>query len=302
MNRTLSNFPWPPPPGTSIAPVWTGAGFQQGEKSEAVLCYEENESHWSDDLTEMHEQEAGRNHPIDLASRRLARHTFGRFCGGKPDALAIEIGCSSGYFLEDIKNEMPQLAVVGSDYIEKPLRALAARIPSVPLLQFDLRQCPLPSENFDAALLLNVLEHIDDDRTALREVARILKPGGVAHIEVPSNPDCYDIYDERLMHHRRYRMGDLHALALSVGFEVLHSTHLGFFAYPAFYAVKQRNKKLLQFPKAKKDQIVTRQIRETRTNPLFSLVMKIEVLLGRLVSYPCGIRCVVVLRKKINGA
>ena len=163
----LRSFPWPKPDGMSAIPTWTGKGFQCGERLESVLCYDENESHWSNELTEMHEQEAGRDHPIDLASRRLARHTLRHFCGAKPDALAMDIGCSSGYFLEEIKKEMPQLAMVGSDYIVKPLRSLAARIPSVPLLQFDLRRCPLPSDSFDAAVLLNVLEHIDEDQKAL---------------------------------------------------------------------------------------------------------------------------------------
>lgn len=298
MSASLFNFPWPRPPEASGFPAWTGTGFQIGDKFETVLCYDGYDSHWSDELTIMHELEAGRTHPIDLASRRLARRTLKRFCGDRPGALTIDIGCSSGYLIEELKGAFPQLAVVGSDFILKPLLALAARIPSVPLLQFDLRRCPLPPDAFDAAVLLNVLEHIDDDQASLREVARILKPGGVAHIEVPSNPDCYDIYDEHLMHHRRYRMGDLKALAVGAGFEVMQSTHLGFFAYPAFYAVKQRNKKLLPLPKSQKDQIVTRQIRETRANLLFSLLMKVELLLGRIVSYPCGIRSVVVLRKR----
>ena len=93
-------------------------------------------------------------------------------------------------------------------------------------------------------------------------------------------------------------MDTLKALALGAGFEIVQSTHLGFFAYPDFYAAKQRNKKLIGLPKSQKDQIVQSQIRKTRFNPLFRLLMKIELLLGCFVSYSCGIRCVLVLRKK----
>lgn len=297
MSGLLTSFPWPVPPGTEGRPVWTGDGFERAGKKEPVLCYTEQESHWSDELTELHEQEAGKTHPIDLASRRLALATLRRYCTGG-DSLVLEVGCSSGYLIEEIKAAMPQLAVIGSDYIAKPLRTLAERLDSVPLLQFDMRDCPLPSDTFDAAVLLNVLEHIDDDEKALHHVARILKPGGVAHIEVPANPDCYDIYDEHLMHHRRYRLKEIAEKAQKAGMEVVKATHLGFLIYPAFYMVKQRNKKLLKLPREEKEKIVASQIRGTRSNPLFALAMRLETAAGEFVCYPWGIRCVLVLRKR----
>lgn len=299
MSGLFSRFTWPLQSGSTVPPEWTGSGFRIADRIEPVLRYDEIESNWSDELTRMHEQEAGRAHPIDLASRGLAIHTLKVFCGDKQDAVALEVGCSSGYLLEDICREIPHLALVGADYIAQPLEALAPRIPSVPLLQFDLRRCPLHSESVDAVVLLNVLEHIDDDMIALKEVARILKPRGIAHIEVPSNPDCYDIYDEHLLHHRRYRLKELISMSEQEGFEVLKATHLGFFVYPAFYAVKQRNKKLLSLPRAEKESKVAQQIRETRGNAVFSAVMKMEMLLGQVISYPAGIRCVVVLQKKV---
>lgn len=301
MNAIFSTFPWPIPPGANTAPVWTGSGFECDGRKEPVLCYAEHESHWSDELTELHEQEAGGSHPIDIASRQLALHTLKRYCGN-PGALALEVGCSSGYLLEDIKAAMPHLAVIGSDYLVKSLRTLAPRLPTVPILQFDLRECPLPPDTFDAVVLLNVLEHIDDDEKALCHVGRILKPDGIAHIEVPANPGCYDIYDEHLMHHRRYRLGELVEKAQRAGFDVVKATRLGFFIFPAFYAVKQHNKKLLSLPKIEKQKIVASQIRQTRSNPIFALLMRLETALGKFVCYPCGIRCVVVLKKRRNQA
>ena len=72
----------------------------------------------------------------------------------------------------------------------------------------------------DGVTALNVLEHIDDDFTALNEIYRILIPRGIAHIEVPADPACFDLYDEVLMHFRRYRLRDLVAMAQRIGFEV----------------------------------------------------------------------------------
>jgi hypothetical protein len=50
-------------------------------------------------------------------------------------------------------------------------------------------------------------------------------------------------------------------------------------------------------PPWEKAKFVAQQIRQTRTSPFFTLLMSIETTLGRFISYPWGIRCVVVLRK-----
>lgn len=54
-------------------------------------------------------------------------------------------------------------------------------------LKLDLRRLDLPDASFDFVFASHVLEHIDDDRQALREIHRVLKPGGVAVLPVPVN-------------------------------------------------------------------------------------------------------------------
>ena len=49
----------------------------------------------------------------------------------------------------------------------------------------DLRQLPFEDQSYDFILASHVLEHVDDDRRALSEIARVLKPGGVAILPVP---------------------------------------------------------------------------------------------------------------------
>ena len=133
----------------------------------------------------------------------------------------MDIGCSSGFFLKLLKNRMPQANIVGSDYVRGPLEALAVSMPDIPLVQFDLLNCRLPAASFDALVLLNVFEHIENDVAAAKEVFRLLKPGGVAVIEVPAGPHLYDVYDRMLMHHRRYDMLALLLMLQSAGFEII---------------------------------------------------------------------------------
>lgn len=294
--KVLQSFPWPALPGATAAPSWNGHGFEVAGRNLRLLPYAVETSHWSDDLTAFHEAEGARDHWINLASRRLAVASM-RKLDGTRERVILDVGCSSGLMIEDLRAALPGANVIGADYLRGPLESLAGRMPDLPLLQFDLRTCPLPDASVDGVTCLNVLEHIDDHETALGHIHRILKPGGIAHIEVPAHPSLYDIYDEHLMHHRRYRLAELVALARAQGFAVGKATHLGFLVYPAFWWVKRRNRRRLSAPPGEKARLVAQQIRSTRSNQFLVGMIQLETALGRICSFPCGIRCIVVLRK-----
>jgi ubiquinone/menaquinone biosynthesis C-methylase UbiE len=170
-------------------------------------------------------------------------------------------------------------------------------MPDMPLLQFDLTTCPLPTNSLDAVVLLNVLEHIPDDTAALHQVYRILKPGGVAVIEVPAGPHLYDVYDKLLLHCRRYFLAQARDLARNAGFHILYQSHMGFFVYPAFWLTKKRNRRYLAEEKTAQEQIVRQNIQSSQQSRLFSLLMRTELKLGQYISYPFGIRCLLTCRK-----
>lgn len=262
-----------------------------------MLAFDVHESHWSSELTSLHEEEAGADHPIDRASRRMAVESVARFVGSDRP-IVLDVGCSSGYVVQDFRGVLPDAEVISADYILPPLLELGTRVPDLPIIQFDLRRCPLPEDCVDAVTALNVLEHIDQDETALREIYRILRPGGIAHIEVPAGPQLFDVYDKHLMHHRRYRLRDLKRMARSAGFEILSATHLGFFAYPGFWAVKKRNRLTGAGEKGgdAAEQVKT-HIRKTRSSRLMTALFDLEIGLGRWISFPVGIRCLLVGRK-----
>jgi len=268
-----------------------------GSLETEVLIFGESESAWSDELTAMHEAEAASSHPIDLASRRLAVESM-RNLTGCPGKIVLDIGCSSGFLIQDLMKFLPDVSVFGADYLINVVLEAARRNPGTPFVQFDLRKCPLENQCVDGVTALNVLEHIDDDLSALKQIHRILKPGGIVHIEVPAGPSLYDMYDEVLMHFRRYRLGDLTALAIHAGFTIERATHLGFLLYPGFALVKQKYQRVAKnFTIQEKRRSVAQHIRKTAGSRALSAILGIELVAGRLTTYPFGIRAVVRLRR-----
>src|SRR5581483_3791630 len=270
-----------------------------GERVVPVVSYPRNASGWTEDLTAFPENIAyNGTHYIDVASRNHTLDTIARWMPS-PTPLIMDIGCSSGYLVHDLRRRFPEAMVVGADYIRTPLERLSAKIPDIPLLQFDLVECPLPDACIDVAVLLNVLEHIQDDAAAARQVFRVLKPGGIAVVELPYGPELYDVYDRLLMHFRRYTGGQVETLLRGAGFEILESSHLGFFLYPFFRAVKHRNQRLgsTAAPELQR-RMVADNVARSGGNLLPSALLRLEALLRRRLSFPRGIRCLVTAIKR----
>lgn len=290
----MLSFKLSPPLNSMSHPEWVGGGFRLGQQIVPVLEYSENFAGWSDDLTALHEEAAGESHPIDVASRADALRQLQANLRMKAPCI-LEIGCSSGFMLKKMKLALPDATIVGADVVREPLYRLAKELPSVPLLRFDLLQCPLPSDSFDAVVMLNVLEHIEDDISALAQVHRILKPGGIAVIEVPAGPHLYDAYDKALNHFRRYKISEVTAKLQSAGFSVERQSHLGFFLYPAFAMVKRRNQR--QKSQEDPNALVKAQASDTSSSGLLKLAVAMEQALGNWFSYPMGVRCLTLGRK-----
>ena len=77
--------------------------------------------------------------------------------------------------------------VTSADASEAAVAVLRDRAPGR-VVEADVTALPFDDESFDAAVLGEVLEHVENDRQALAEVTRVLRPQGVLALSVPANP------------------------------------------------------------------------------------------------------------------
>ncbi len=250
---------------------------------------------WSAELEHLHEQ-ASRTHFLDRWTRRALLDGIGP---QRPDAVLADLGCSTGHLLEDLQAAYPRATLIGVDAVAAGLVKAHAAVPRARLLHADVCRLPLGEGSVDAVLSANLLEHVPDDVLALREAARILRPGGLAALVVPAGPGTYDYYDRFLGHERRYGRGELAAKCVSAGLRVLREHFIGALLYPPFWLVKRRNRiRHGGLEGAALEARVAADIARTRDSRAGQLVWRLEERLGRAgMRLPFGIRSFVVAQR-----
>jgi SAM-dependent methyltransferase len=109
----------------------------------------------------------------------------------QPDLLppagerVLDVGCGDGLHLEAAVSR--GCRALGLDYDAAELRKSRARIGEVDLIIGDATHLPLRPDTMAAVICTETLEHLHDDRSALREIVRVLAPGGKVHGAVPTH-------------------------------------------------------------------------------------------------------------------
>ena len=97
----------------------------------------------------------------------------------------LDVGCGAGQVAKAVKRERPDLDVLGCDVSRSAIAAASASPEGVDFRLATAERLPFSDEELDFVWIFDVLEHVDDPGQVLREVARVLKPGGGFHIVLP---------------------------------------------------------------------------------------------------------------------
>jgi glycosyltransferase involved in cell wall biosynthesis len=133
----------------------------------------------------------------------------------------LEIGAGTGNLT---MNLVPRITYYASDINEQYLARLKTLKATRPYLQVHATDVTAPEtyprQEFDTVVCLNVVEHVEDDLAALKNIRNTLDDHGRAIILVPNGPGLFGTLDEALGHYRRYTREQLLALCDKAGFAV----------------------------------------------------------------------------------
>ena len=150
---------------------------------------------------------------------------------------------------------------------------------------------PFDDERFDLVAMLDVLEHVADDRGALVSLRERLKPGGRLLLTVPAYPFLWSRHDEVNHHHRRYTRGPLVQLAEEAGFDVRHASYFNTLLFPLILGARTFNNLL------SRDEGSDLAMPSTSVNRLLTEVFASERHLVSRAALPFGVSILLVAQR-----
>jgi SAM-dependent methyltransferase len=159
-----------------------------------------------------------------------------RILDGNSVRELIDVGCGHGAVLRFATRR--GLVADGVELHMEPVRLIDRNDCRTVYILDVLKDREKLQKKYDAVLLLDVLEHIDDDVAFLQACATFLEPAGIVIVNVPAGSFLWSRYDETAGHVRRYSRNSLRRLAKDAGLQVVQLRPWGFFYVPLLLARK----------------------------------------------------------------
>jgi SAM-dependent methyltransferase len=166
------------------------------------------------------------------ARREILARLIERKIALPPEPRILEIGCGTGH-------NLAMLARFGRVEIDPAARAIASSrlgqaVHDAPLPDLE----GVPEEAYDLIALLDVLEHVEADRDALRGIARRLRPGGRILLTVPAHPWMWSSHDVANHHKRRYTKATFKTAISDAGLKLETLTYFNSVLFPLAAAAR----------------------------------------------------------------
>jgi len=200
----------------------------------------------------------------------------------------LDAGCGTGFNLLALSRLG---RAVGIDLAPEAIAFCRDR--GVRAVRASLLALPFESSSFAAVTSFDVLYHawVTDDRAAVAEMARVLRPGGVLLVRVPALRALWGAHDAEVQSRHRYTRKELEALLDGNGLRVERATYCNSLLFPVLFARRRL------------DRLLAREGSDVGFLPAplewtFKQVLLIEAaLVRRRVSFPVGASVVALARK-----
>ncbi len=203
------------------------------------------------------------------------------------EKTVLDVGCGTGAILKQLGNPEKN---VGIDLAPEAISFCRERgLNNV--RQGDIGALPFADASFDAIICSSVLYHqwVADIAGAVREMHRVLRPGGVLLVNVPAFPFLHSPHDEAVMTARRFRKAEIRQLLLEQNFKIRRLSYWTTFLFPLAVAARTLggSKMGRDFDRAE----------GSFSQGVLAQIMALELRLLRTISLPFGVALLAVARK-----
>jgi SAM-dependent methyltransferase len=199
----------------------------------------------------------------------------------------LDAGCGTGVILKQLGNADKN---VGVDIAAEAI-SLCQRRGLTNVRQADIAALPFDDASFDAVICSSVVYHqwVADVTSAMRELGRVLRPGGLLFVNVPAFRFLHSAHDEAVMTARRFTKKEIRSLLVANGFAIRRLTYWTTLLFPL--AVLART---LGGSKMGRD---FESAETSLMHLFFAKIMTLELSLLRSISFPFGVALFAVARK-----
>jgi len=221
------------------------------------------------------------------ARRRILDGIIERVVRPPGQARILELGAGTGHNLAMLS----RFGSIEASELDPVARGIASERLGRPVIEAALPDLSMfPASSYDLIALLDVLEHVPDDKGSLNAIFGRLKPGGALLLTVPINPWMWSAHDVAHHHHRRYRKAEIRRLAQDAGYSIELLSPFNSLLFPPIAAVRLLGK--LTHKDDSDDAMPSGPV-----NKILDTVFGLERgLIGR-VPLPFGVSLIAVLRR-----
>ena len=199
------------------------------------------------------------------------------------NARILNIGVATGHSTEIL---MKYGDVTSLEY-DKDCCQFTEEALEIKIINGSITNLPFPDNSFDAVCAFDVIEHVEDDKLAVGEVARVCKPGGKVFITVPAFMTLWSKHDEVNQHFRRYRAPEV--LNLFKTWKTLHSTYFNTLLFVPVFIFRSIAKLFPNFRRTRSGSDFSVVPQKSVLNKLFYAIFRAEYHLLKSMKFPFGV-------------
>lgn len=232
--------------------------------------------------------EVQKKHWWFVVKKKIVLDLIDRYVPARSDHKILDIGCGSGLML----NALEQIGETNGMDMSDDAISFSKEIFSGTVKKGMLPgNIPYEKEYFSMVVALDVLEHVDDDRAALKAIRSHIAPSGQAIITVPACMFLWSEHDVLNEHKRRYTLEELESKLLEAGFTIDKISYFNTFLFPLISLVRMINKILQRKGGSNVD------LPHPALNYIVAKVFSLEQYFLRFMTFPIGVSVLAVVRK-----